>query len=185
MYNNAVDQKKDEEKVEKKEELYKIATVTSLTENGCAKITFTGEEQESTKEYSYLYSYAPAIGDVVLCLKLNNTYAIVGKLVYQVEPYQEDKYTDDDIKTLAEEKIAEHKFLPLRSNGTINITTSNNNFLDSIDSRWIRTESFACNGKNPRGACSISTLNSNADLSDVRSKVNSIINGLISFGLFI
>lgn len=184
MYNNAVDQKKDEEKVKAKDEVFKIATVTSLTPLGCAKITFAGEEQESTKEYSYLYSYTPSVGDVVVCMRLNNTYAIIGKLVYQVAPYVEEQYTDDDIKTLAEEKIAEHKFLPLRSNGTINITTRNNNFLDSIDSNWIRTESFGCNGKNPRGAYLISTLNSNADLSDVRSKVNSIINGLISFGLF-
>ena len=63
MYSTAEEQIKDQEKYKQEEECFRLATVTSLFSSGCAKVTFYGEESESEKEYSYLASYQPAIGD--------------------------------------------------------------------------------------------------------------------------
>jgi len=67
---------------ETEENKLKLATVTELFENGTAKIKFYGEEIESEKEYSYLASYTPKINDVVLLVKLLDTYIILGKVIY-------------------------------------------------------------------------------------------------------
>lgn len=108
LYSSAIEQKQDEINQITQEENYKIAKVTNLFEDGCPKLTFVGEEEESNKKYSYIYSYIPTIGDDVLLIKANNTYIIIGKVAYNVAP-DEVGYTnaeiDANIDSVADEKI--------------------------------------------------------------------------------
>mgnify|MGYP003586475449 CR=1 FL=1 len=66
--------------------LYRLGTVTSLFAIGTAQIRFDGEEVASEKEYSYLASYAPVIGDRVLITQASGTYIILGKVNYNEKP---------------------------------------------------------------------------------------------------
>lgn len=65
---------------------FKLATVAALFENGTAKIQFDGEETASEKQYAYLESYRPEIGNRVLLGVLGGTYIILGKINYNVSP---------------------------------------------------------------------------------------------------
>lgn len=60
-----------------KEEVYKIGTVGSVSNNK-AKIKFDGEQVQSGKEYICLKSYNPILGERVLLARVKNTYVILG-----------------------------------------------------------------------------------------------------------
>ena len=109
LYDSAVEEKQDEIKNSSTDDNYKIATVTSLFEDGCPKLTFVGEETESSKKYSYIYTYIPSVNDIVLLVKANNTYVIIGKIAYNVAP-NEVPYTnaeiDSNIETVVTDKIS-------------------------------------------------------------------------------
>lgn len=64
----------------------KLATVTSLFENGTAKVKFDGEETASEKQYSYLSSYGPESNDRVVMASIAGTYIILGKVAYNMIP---------------------------------------------------------------------------------------------------
>lgn len=70
---------------------FKLGTVTDLFENNTAKIQFDGEETPSEKQYAYLSSYAPTIGDRVLLGVLGGTYIILGKVNYNISPPTEEE----------------------------------------------------------------------------------------------
>lgn len=128
MYESAVEQKQDEIKNSKQEENYRIAIVTSLFEDGCPRLTFVGEEQESKKKYSYIYSYIPYVSDTVLLIKANETYVIIGKIAYNISP-DEIGYTnteiDSEIDTITNEKISKSESDTLTEvNKRININNS-------------------------------------------------------------
>lgn len=57
---------------------YKIGTVAST--DGKPTILFAGESQPSQKQYSFLSSYTPKVGDRVLLAKLKGTYVVMGGL---------------------------------------------------------------------------------------------------------
>lgn len=70
---------------------FKLATVVDLFENATAKVLFDGEEEPSEKQYSYLDSYIPSIGDRALLGTLGGTYIILGKINYNVSPPVEEE----------------------------------------------------------------------------------------------
>lgn len=64
---------------------YKLAKVVELFPSGTAQIQFYGEELPSEKEYSYLESYKnPTIDDIVLVVYFNDTYIILGSIIYGI-----------------------------------------------------------------------------------------------------
>ena len=69
----------------------KLAEVVELTERKTAKVRFDGEESISEKEYPYLRSYVPKIGDKVFMKSFNGSYIIFDAISFEVEP--------DDLKT--------------------------------------------------------------------------------------
>lgn len=64
----------------------KLAEVIDFFENGSAQVQFHGETEPSVKEYPYLASYIPMVGDTVLMLGVGGSYVIVGSIKYQVTP---------------------------------------------------------------------------------------------------
>lgn len=68
---------------------FKLAVVVELFSNNTAKITFDGEDTASEKQYSYLDSYVPAIGDRVILASIASTYVILGKVKYNEAPTQD------------------------------------------------------------------------------------------------
>ena len=191
LYKSAIEQKQDEKKNNMPDDTYKIATVTSLFEDGCPKLTFVGEEQESSKKYSYIYTYIPSKDDNVLLIRANDTYVIIGKIAYNIPPYKEEEeeiitFTEEEIKGFAEDQISTHSFAELDRYGTINITTNTGiNVLNLLKcAQLTNTVTAGFCGATPRGSYSISSLPSTADVATIITKVNSIISGLKSFGLF-
>ncbi|WP_312372052.1 tail fiber domain-containing protein [Lachnoclostridium sp.] len=82
MYDTANDyilddeQKKDNEK----ERCFRLATVTSLFEDGYYKITFYGESTESEKKYKRLDMSNPSVNDTILLAHINDNYIILDKI---------------------------------------------------------------------------------------------------------
>ena len=58
--------------------IYKIGEIASVGEKVTVK--FSGEPEPSQKEYTYLESYHPVIGDRVVMMKDKGTYVILGKI---------------------------------------------------------------------------------------------------------
>lgn len=59
---------------------FRMATVSEV-KSGLPYLTFYGEETQREKSYKRLASYTPAVGDKVICAKLNGSYTILGKVV--------------------------------------------------------------------------------------------------------
>lgn len=71
---------------QEQESPFKLAVVVALFSNNTAKITFDGEEEASEKQYSYLDSYVPGIGDRVILASVSGTYVILGKVKFNEAP---------------------------------------------------------------------------------------------------
>lgn len=83
----------------------KMAKVVALFENKTAKLQFYGEETPSEKEYSYLEIYKnPSIGDIVLTLYFNDTYIILGKVVYGTA-VEDNLITIDQLNTILNDYV--------------------------------------------------------------------------------
>lgn len=208
LYESAVEQKQDEIKNNKTEDNYKIATVTSLFEDGCPRLTFAGEEQESKKKYSYIYSYIPHDGDTVLLIKANETYVIIGKIAYNVTPADqiteedvinlitENTIKEEDLNTLidtradtrADVRIVAKKCVTLNSDGTMSNGSSNyNNFSYlSVSSNFKHTGSYlGFFNKTPTKKQTVDTIYVTTEMTSevIRNKLNAIINALKTYGL--
>lgn len=137
LYESAVEQKQDEIKNDTPDDTYKIAKVTSLFEDGCPKLTFIGEEQESSKKYSYIYTYIPSIGDSVLLIKANDTYVIIGRIAYNIAP-DEVGYTnaqiDANIDDVTDEKISKSETSTL-TEVSKRITSNNTTVYYNVDTK--------------------------------------------------
>ncbi|WP_312102175.1 tail fiber domain-containing protein [Lachnoclostridium sp.] len=96
MYETANDYVLDDEfiKENEKERCFRLATVTSLFEDGYYKITFYGESTESEKKYKRLDMSSPSINDTILLAHLNENYIILGKITGTV-PIAGDGYLTD------------------------------------------------------------------------------------------
>ena len=64
----------------------RLGEVVGLFDNGTAKIQFYGDQEPSEKEYAYLSTYQPVIGDEVALLRFADTYIIAGKNKFQEKP---------------------------------------------------------------------------------------------------
>jgi hypothetical protein len=73
-------------KPEDQQQCFKLGVVSALFENGTAQVTFDGEDSASQKQYAYLDSYSPKLGDRVLLASISNNYVILGKVNYNVSP---------------------------------------------------------------------------------------------------
>ncbi len=206
LYESAVEQKQDEIKNNTPDDTYKIAKVTSLFENGCPKLTFVGEEQESNKKYSYLYSYIPKVGDTVILIKTNNTYVILGEVAYDITPDEEivmwtydeivnivieNTISDQELTTLidtrADTRISAKRCVLLNSDGTISNSSSNYNTFNNLSTSTLRhTGSYVgFFGKSPSSKQTVDTIYVTTDMTSevIRNKLNAIINALKAYGL--
>lgn len=202
LYESAVEEKIDMMKNNTLEDTYKIAIVTSFFENGCPKLTFLGEEQESNKKYSYIYTYIPILGDKVLLMKTNRTYIILGKIAYDITPDIIDKgYTDEDIiklitdntlteeeiQSLADDRITAKECVLLENDGTISNTSAKyNSFANLAVSNGFKHtgSSVGFFGKTPSSQGSVSYLPSGTtDISKIVSRFNSLIDAIKKSGL--
>lgn len=59
----------------------KVGTVVGLFESGAAKIQFDGEAEPSEKEFPYLKSYVPTIGDEVFLQRHAGDYIIIDAIL--------------------------------------------------------------------------------------------------------
>lgn len=59
---------------------FRMAKVTAYT-SGKLYLTFYGEDTQRQKAYKRLASYSPAVGDTVICARLNGSYTVLGKVV--------------------------------------------------------------------------------------------------------
>jgi len=75
----------------KEENNFKLATVVDLFENNTAKIKFDGEDVPSEKQYAYLKSYTPEVGDRILLAAIGGTYIILGKVNFNESPIVEEE----------------------------------------------------------------------------------------------
>lgn len=58
----------------------RMAQVTAILD-GRPIIRFNGETEDSSKQYKYLGSYTPIVGDYVVLVMISRTYVILGKVV--------------------------------------------------------------------------------------------------------
>jgi hypothetical protein len=93
MYETANDYVLDDEQMKEntKERCFRLATVTSLFEDGYYKITFYGESNESEKKYKRLDMSNPSVNDTILLAHINDNYIILGKITGTV-PIAGDGY---------------------------------------------------------------------------------------------
>ena len=66
------------------DKLFKLATVSEVIGTDIY-LTFYGEETQSGKNYKYLSSYKPAVGDTVCVSKINESWLVLGKVSSQYE----------------------------------------------------------------------------------------------------
>lgn len=142
-----------------------------------------------------MYTYIPTKGDKVLLMKTNRTYIIMGKIAYDVTPDTQDEgYTDEDIKQLAEEQIETHDFLVVSSDGTVSLTGTKYNTINyitnkRINSDYVSTTSLYADrvgffGKTPTTQGSVSYLpTGTTDISKIVARINSFITAVKQSGL--
>lgn len=145
------------EQVEDKE-LYKLGTVLSLFPIGTAQVQFDGEDFPSEKEYSYLESYRPKVGDRVLITLASGTYIILGKINYNEAP------SSDQISRI-------DNALYVSNTLSCNSFHHRGNYL-----------SFFNKYQNV-GKRSVATISTSAELSTVINKLNEVINDLKAYNL--
>lgn len=58
----------------------RIGTIKSNTSGSGVTVQIDGESSATTKKYTYLSSYTPAINDRVLIAEVGGSYVILGKI---------------------------------------------------------------------------------------------------------
>lgn len=58
----------------------KIGTIKSNTSGSGVTVQIDGESSATTKKYTYLSSYTPAVNDRVLIAEVGGSYVILGKI---------------------------------------------------------------------------------------------------------
>lgn len=196
---------------QEKQDTFKLGTVVELFAKGTAKIRFDGEETPSEKEYSYLASYKPSVGDRVLLASVAGTYVIMDKIMYKETIEEDIGDGSGSFTSLVVEGETKTGTLDVTGNiatNSLDVTEQSNlNKLTASDDVEFRKNlnvgetanlknvicgRFAHNtgayfgvfGKNPISQKSCSTLYSSSDLSAVINKVNEVINHLKDYGFF-
>lgn len=160
----------------------RMATVVDLFSNGNAKLTFDGEETPSEKEYGSLGSYLPSVGERVILLGADRTWVILGSIRFR--------------ESAGGGGVTEVNDLVVKNN--INVTGTPSGGYSINTSARIRaggrveaTAGFLHTGggvgffNNPTTTQkAVGNILYNADLQTAVNKINEIVNGLKSFGLF-
>lgn len=168
----------------------KIATVVELFDAGTAKIMFKGEDIASEKEYSYLASYAPVVGDAVLLLPFLDTYIIIGKVLYKETESREQYVSVDALDTILSNYLTSND---LTNYVTTDVLTGYATKEDLGD-YYKSGSTIVANNLRHHGASLgffgyysgrqyVSTVSSTAELAAVRTKLNELINALDTYGL--
>lgn len=55
-----------------------LGTITSYSANTGVKLTIDGEASPTTKNYSFLSTYSPTVGDRVLIEEISGSYVVLG-----------------------------------------------------------------------------------------------------------
>lgn len=58
----------------------RIGTIKSNTSGSGVTVQIDGESSATTKKYTYLSSYTPAVNDRVLIAEVGGSYVILGKI---------------------------------------------------------------------------------------------------------
>jgi hypothetical protein len=191
----------------KEQSPFKLGTVVELFEIGTAKIQFDGEEEPSEKEYSYLASYKPSIGDRVLLASVAGTYVIMDKIKYQEAI--EDTSTGN-FESLTVENNTKTKTLDVTSTMYVGGTANLNGGVNVRSSARFNNGATVSNGMSVSGTADLSTLKvdrlehngtlgffggspirqktvwtlmSSASLSDAVSRLNELLRALKAYGL--
>lgn len=61
-----------------------LGTVQAVDNTNGLSILLDSETEATTKDYKYLASYVPAVGDRVLIEQISGTYVIIGKVISAV-----------------------------------------------------------------------------------------------------
>ena len=61
-----------------------LGTVQAVDNTNGLSILLDSETEATTKDYKYLASYVPAVGDRVLIEEISGTYVIIGKVISAV-----------------------------------------------------------------------------------------------------
>jgi hypothetical protein len=156
---------------------FKIGVVVELFENSTAKITFDGEESASEKQYAYLASYKPSIGDRVLLANVSGTYIIMGKILYNEEP----SGGGNDLFRLEGNLIKTNYNMEVKGwMDILNEVSSGHTLIVNLKQKG----KLGFFGNSPIGRRTCSTLSSGATLSTVINKVNEIIGDFKAYGLY-
>lgn len=65
-----------------------LGTISAVIENAGLRLTIDGESSPTTKEYRFLASYTPQVGDRVLVAETGDSYVVLGKVVASAESSQ-------------------------------------------------------------------------------------------------
>lgn len=60
---------------------FRLAVIDPNYTDGRPSLVFNGEIVPTVKKYPYLSSYSPVPNDVVLLVKISNSYVILGKII--------------------------------------------------------------------------------------------------------
>lgn len=58
-----------------------LGTINSIDDENGIQIIIDGEDEATTKKYSYLSSYVPAVDDRVLIEEISGSYVIIGRII--------------------------------------------------------------------------------------------------------
>nr|DAY51561.1 MAG TPA: hypothetical protein [Caudoviricetes sp.] len=177
---------------------YRLASITAI-DSGGVSVQFEGENTASDKAYTVVQSYYPTLGDRVVMLNISGTYIVLGSVGAPVASVDyipaAEKGAAGGVATLNSGGQVEQKAVSAVSADSA--TNANHaTSADSADSADHADESTNFTGKHTGsylaffgkttsvGRTSISTLSTSADLADVITKVNSIINAGKNYGLY-
>ena len=167
--------------IEEEKNSFKMGVVVELFPNSTAKITFDGEDTASLKQYAYLNSYVPKVGDRVMLAAISSTYVVLGKINFNVTPSIENA-TDPNpefttIKTTGQATLQHLKVVGNVSffNGAPSGKQDINN-VPAITVSGTADTTYSSN--------EVTMLNAlKTDVTNLRTSVNSIITALKQYSL--
>ena len=62
-----------------------LGTISAIDVNTGIQLVIDGEDEPTTKKYTYMASYVPTVGDRVLIEEVGGSYIIMGKVISDVE----------------------------------------------------------------------------------------------------
>lgn len=62
-----------------------LGSISAIDNDNGLQLTIDGEDEPTTKKYTYMASYVPTAGDRVLIEEVGGSYVIMGKIISDVE----------------------------------------------------------------------------------------------------